>query len=270
MTEKRPLRLVAITSGHAYGVRLLRRFTLAGVPFAALFVTLQQNTPRHPTRGSSRGWVRRSRDIARGYLRAWRRWPRLATRIRVVESLADARLMRWLVRARPDLLILGGTGIVPPHILRIPTVATLNAHPGLLPWVRGVCPLEHALLRGVALGVTVHAVDEGIDTGPIVRRVLVRPSEGAEDRITLQRRVEDAAIDTFADVVVAMRRGESPALRPQASRHPYGHWVSDDQRARATSLLTAGEAHRLYERWRTAAGGDVLPDDDALLPGPLR
>src|SRR5688572_15412265 len=139
-------RIVAITAGHAFGHRLLRRFARARVPLAAVVVTLQQYTPRDPPRENIEGWARRTRATAAGYWKSWRRWPHLATRIRVVSSLADPRLPRTLVRARPDVLVLAGTGIVPPAILRIPAMATLNAHPGLLPWIRGVCPLEHALL----------------------------------------------------------------------------------------------------------------------------
>jgi hypothetical protein len=46
--------------------------------------------------------------------------------------------------------------------------------------------------------------------------------------------------------------------------------VTSEERARAVALLAQGEARRLYELWRTAAGGDVLPADDAKLPKPER
>jgi methionyl-tRNA formyltransferase len=264
------MRVVAITAGHSFGDRLLRRLGGAGVSLTAVFVTLQQNAARDLPPRHLRGWLGSARDTAGGYWKSWRRWPQLATRIRVVRSLADPHLSALLVRARPDLLVLAGTGIVPPSLLRIPSTATLNAHPGLLPWVRGVCPLEHAVLRGVALGATVHAVDAGIDTGPIIRRVLLRPSPHDKDRIGLMRRLEDAAIDAFADVLTAILRGETLPLRAQTSRHSYGRWVTDEERARAVALLDQGEAHRLYRAWHAAGGSDVLPDDDALLPGPLR
>lgn len=249
---------------------MLHRFAGARIPLDGLVVTQQQNTPREAPPQNAVPWGRAVRRGLRARWQAFRRWPYLAARTQVAQSLADPTLARALVRVRPDLLILAGTGIVPPPILRIPSVATLNAHPGLLPWVRGVCPLEHALLRGVPLGATVHAVDEGIDTGPIIRRVLLPPGDGGDDRIALMRRLEDTAIDALTDVVAAILRGESLPLRAQASRHPYGSWVSNDERAKAVTLLYAGEARRLYDTWRAAAGGDVLPDDDAKLPGPER
>jgi hypothetical protein len=45
----------------------------------------------------------------------------------------------------------------------------LNDHLGLLPWMRGRSTLEYSLLFGFPLGATVHLIDEGVDTGPIVR-----------------------------------------------------------------------------------------------------
>ena len=266
-----PRRLVAITSGHAFGVRVLRRFETAGIVLDVLIVTVQQNTPRHPPDGRLRSRLGRARARARAWWRAWRRFRRLAGRIVVVDSLADDRARRALVRARPDVLVLAGTGIVPRELLRLPSLVTLNAHPGLLPWVRGVCPLEHALLRGVALGVTVHAVDAGIDTGPIIRRVLLPVTEGDRDRIALSGRLEESAIDALADVVAAHAlRGEPLSVHPQSSRQPYGGWVSDEERAKAIELLATGEAVRLYQEWRAVAGGDELPAEDRRLPGPTR
>ena len=254
-------RVVAITAGHSFGDRMLRRLSGAGISLDALVVTARQNTPRAPLVGAGS-----LRATLRARWRAWRRWRHLTKRISAVESLADARLPSILVRARPDLLVLAGTGIVPSTLLEIPTMATLNAHPGLLPWVRGVCPLEHALLRGIPLGVTVHAVDMGIDTGPIIRRVLLPVGDGETDRIALSRRLEDAAIGALIEVVSATLRGEPLPTHAQSSRHAYGPWVTDAERAEAIRLLAIGEACRLYEAWREAAGSDVLPDEDERFP----
>jgi methionyl-tRNA formyltransferase len=242
----------------------------AGIHLEALLVTVQQNTPRSAPDTTVRARVGRARRRLRGRWRAWRRFRTVARRIAAFDSLADPQLRSALVRARPDVLILAGTGLVPTAVLAVAPL-TLNAHPGLLPWVRGVCPLEHSLLRGVAPGVTVHAVDPGIDTGPIIRRVLLPVSDDEHDRIALSRRLEDAAIEALIDVVRSLGvSGTRLSPRPQRSRHPYGGWVSDAERAAAQQLLDGGEAHRLYQRWRMAAGGDVLPDDDGGLPDPSR
>ena len=85
-----------------------------------------------------------------------------------------------LVRSlRPDLAILRGSGIVKDAILGTPKIGTLNAHWGLLPEYRGVDVTEWAALSGHTIGVTVHFVDAGIDTGPMLisRQVVAQPGD---------------------------------------------------------------------------------------------
>jgi methionyl-tRNA formyltransferase len=71
---------------------------------------------------------------------------------------------------QPDLIVLGGTRILRSNILTIPPRGTLNAHPGLLPWLRGSSSVAWALYKNLPIGSTVHFVERGIDTGPILLR----------------------------------------------------------------------------------------------------
>ena len=62
----------------------------------------------------------------------------------------------------------------------------LNVHPSLLPQFPGARAIDDALAAGVeTTGVTVHLVDEGLDTGPVVRQepVPVEPRETLVERI---------------------------------------------------------------------------------------
>jgi phosphoribosylglycinamide formyltransferase-1 len=62
----------------------------------------------------------------------------------------------------------------------------VNVHPSLLPAFPGRRPIEDALAAGVeTTGVTVHLVDEGVDTGPVLRQeaVPVAPRDTLEERI---------------------------------------------------------------------------------------
>jgi methionyl-tRNA formyltransferase len=70
----------------------------------------------------------------------------------------------------PDLLVLGGTRILKPKIFRKARYATLNSHPGLLPEVRGSASVAWSIYHDVPIGCTCHFIEEGIDTGAIVRR----------------------------------------------------------------------------------------------------
>ena len=74
-----------------------------------------------------------------------------------------------------DLLVLGNTGIIKKNILTIPSIGTLNAHPGILPEYKGLDSIYWASYHKEFenMGVTVHFVDEGIDTGNIISKTYV-------------------------------------------------------------------------------------------------
>jgi len=68
-----------------------------------------------------------------------------------------------------DLLINAGTTrIIKKNLLFSPRIGVLNCHPGLLPYFRGCTCVEWAIYKNEQVGNTVHFMDEGIDTGPII------------------------------------------------------------------------------------------------------
>lgn len=84
--------------------------------------------------------------------------------------LSAQPVMAFLEDAAPDLIILVGTDrILPKWILAIARVAVLNLHAGRLPEYRGASVMQWQLINGETEGAcTIHVVDEGIDTGPII------------------------------------------------------------------------------------------------------
>ena len=82
----------------------------------------------------------------------------------------DAALAGWLDERRPDLLVLAGfMELLTPEFIRRFAGRIINVHPALLPAFPGVRAIEQALEYGVKVaGVTVHFVDEGVDTGPVL------------------------------------------------------------------------------------------------------
>lgn len=69
-----------------------------------------------------------------------------------------------------DLILVVAYGIIlPAEILNIPKYGALNLHPSLLPDLRGPSPIHYALLKIIKFtGVSIMALDEGVDTGPII------------------------------------------------------------------------------------------------------
>ncbi|MDQ3587365.1 MAG: phosphoribosylglycinamide formyltransferase [Actinomycetota bacterium] len=82
----------------------------------------------------------------------------------------DRALGDWLEEHDAELVVLAGwMEILGPEFIRRFEGRVLNVHPSLLPSFPGVRAIEQAIQHGVRVtGVTVHFVDEGVDSGPIV------------------------------------------------------------------------------------------------------
>lgn len=94
----------------------------------------------------------------------------------------------------------------PSFVTRFPN-RILNIHPSLLPAFPGGRAVEAALRHGVAVsGVTVHIVDEGVDTGPIVAQVPV-PVEPDDTVETLHARIQLEEHRIYPEAVTALVQG---------------------------------------------------------------
>jgi phosphoribosylglycinamide formyltransferase 1 len=85
-------------------------------------------------------------------------------------SARDAAMAAWLVEHGVGLVVLAGyMQLLSAHFLGRFPHRVINVHPALLPAFPGIGAVEQALAHGVKVfGVTVHFVDEGVDTGPII------------------------------------------------------------------------------------------------------
>jgi phosphoribosylglycinamide formyltransferase 1 len=99
----------------------------------------------------------------------------------------DREMADWLTLRGVDLIVLAGYM----HLLtntfleRFPD-RIVNVHPSLLPAFPGAHPIEDALAAGVdRTGVTVHYVDAGIDSGPVIRQepIPIEPRETLVERV---------------------------------------------------------------------------------------
>ena len=140
----------------------------------------------------------------------------LARRVDETRGPRTPATLDALRRGRPDLCLLAQSEIVPAALLTIPRVATLNAHPGVLPDYRGLDPDRWAIYEGRfdRVGVTLHVVDPGIDTGPILE---VHPYRWTGDE-TLDRlawRLNERCLDLLAGACGAPWPATLEKARPQ-------------------------------------------------------
>jgi phosphoribosylglycinamide formyltransferase 1 len=107
-------------------------------------------------------------------------------------SERDAAMADWLRAEGVRLVVLAGYMhlLTPAFLDRFPG-AVVNVHPSLLPEFPGAHAVEEQLAAGVSeSGATVHIVDEGVDSGPVLaqERVAVLPGDTAE---SLHRRIQE-------------------------------------------------------------------------------
>jgi phosphoribosylglycinamide formyltransferase-1 len=126
-----------------------------------------------------------------------------------LDETAEAAFVTALLEARVDLVVLAGfMRILKGEFLRTFANKVINIHPSLLPSFPGLEAWKQALDYGVKVtGVTVHFVDQGIDTGPIIAQetVPVLPSDTSE---TLHARIQEAEHRVYPTAVAALARGE--------------------------------------------------------------
>ena len=223
----------------------------------------------HDRHGVSVVCVASSRREARGLERA--RAAGIATEVfskadHADRDARDAALGNWLDDHAIDLLVLAGFMEVlgGPFIRRFEG-KIINVHPSLLPAFPGIGSIQQALDYGVTVtGVTVHFVDEGVDSGPVILQEAfelpyARGHRG--DRAQDPRdRAPAAASGGAAD---RSRRRDAGPRQPQARAHRWPRRLTHPPTARVTApgevrvrraLLTVSDKRGLVDFARGLAG----------------
>jgi phosphoribosylglycinamide formyltransferase-1 len=120
----------------------------------------------------------------------------------------DAAMAAYLEVHGVELVVLAGyMALLTPGFLASFPARVINVHPALLPAFPGVGAVEQALAYGVKVfGVTVHFVDRGIDTGPIIlQRALELPD--ATDPAAVHDALRPVEHDLLCAAILAIARG---------------------------------------------------------------
>jgi phosphoribosylglycinamide formyltransferase-1 len=119
------------------------------------------------------------------------------------EAMAD-----WLDGLDVNLVVLAGyMQLLSPAFVRRFAGRVINVHPALLPSFPGLDAIGQALAHGVRVtGVTIHFVDEGVDTGPVIAQRAV-PIGDDRDRATLEREIHAVEHELLPAVISAIAAG---------------------------------------------------------------
>lgn len=126
-----------------------------------------------------------------------------------LDDSAEVAFIKALQDAQVDLVVLAGfMRILKGEFLRVFKDRVINIHPSLLPSFPGLEAWKQALDYGVKFtGVTVHFVDQGIDTGPIIAQETVPILQG-DTAETLHKRIQEAEHRVYPSAIAALARGE--------------------------------------------------------------
>lgn len=139
-------------------------------------------------------------------------------------------------RHRPEIVVSHGyRHILKADVLKAVEYRVVNLHIAYLPWNRGADPNLWSWIDRTPKGVTIHYVDEGIDTGDIIAQRQVEFGD-AETLASSYATLQDELLKLFRDVWPSIRSG-SCGRRPPEGRGSF-HLVAD--RARVEHLLTDG------------------------------
>ncbi len=128
-------------------------------------------------------------------------------------------MARWVSERKPDLLVLVFvTQFVSREIINLATYGGINYHPSLLPKFRGGSAIAWALIHGEShTGVTIHYIDEGVDTGDIILQESV-PIDPDDTTVTLYyNKLFPLGVKLVAQAVRLIREGKAPRI-PQDPR----------------------------------------------------
>jgi phosphoribosylglycinamide formyltransferase 1 len=120
----------------------------------------------------------------------------------------DAAMADWLAERRVDLIVLAGyMELLSPEFVRRFRNRIVNVHPALLPSFPGLDAVGQALAHGVRMtGVTVHLVDEGVDSGPIVLQRAVEVPY-TRDRSQLEREIHEVEHELLPEAIRLIAAG---------------------------------------------------------------
>lgn len=163
-----------------------------------------------------------------------------------------------LAASKPDLgVCCGFAHRLPAEVLAAPAWGWVNLHRGYLPYNRGVCTLQWALMDATPAGVSLHVMTEALDAGPVIarRRIPVLPTD---DGHSLGLRADEAAFALFAECWPRLSAGSVEGVC-QDHAQATAHTLADCVAARRLDLDASLPVRALLDRLRAYTGPGIPP-----------
>lgn len=139
----------------------------------------------------------------------------------------EPEFVETLRALEPEVIVVAAFGqIITKEILEMPKYGCINVHASLLPAYRGAAPIQWAVIRGEKeSGVTIMQMDEGLDTGDMIDKVIV-PLEEEETGGSLFEKLSQAGAKICVKVLKDLEEGKAVRTpQPAESTTPYAAMI---------------------------------------------
>ncbi|MEN5214232.1 methionyl-tRNA formyltransferase [Pseudomonas pudica] len=160
-------------------------------------------------------------------------------------TLRNAEAQAELAALKPDLMVVVAYGLILPQVvLDIPRLGCINSHASLLPRWRGAAPIQRAVEAGDAeSGVTVMRMEAGLDTGPMLLKV-VTPISAKDTGGSLHDRLAEMGPPAVVQAIAGLADGSLQGEVQDDALATYAHKLNKDE-ARIDWSRPAVELERL-------------------------
>ncbi|BCJ04367.1 methionyl-tRNA formyltransferase [Pseudomonas sp. RtIB026] len=161
------------------------------------------------------------------------------------QTLRNADAQAELAALKPDLMVVVAYGLILPQaVLDIPRLGCINSHASLLPRWRGAAPIQRAVEAGDSeSGVTVMRMEAGLDTGPMLLKV-VTPIGADDTGGTLHDRLAEMGPPAVVQAIAGLADGSLQGEVQDDALATYAHKLNKDE-ARIDWSRPAVELERL-------------------------
>ncbi|MFV3380766.1 methionyl-tRNA formyltransferase [Pseudomonas sp. NY15354] len=146
------------------------------------------------------------------------------------QTLRNAEAQAELAALKPDLMVVVAYGLILPQVvLDIPRLGCINSHASLLPRWRGAAPIQRAVEAGDAeSGVTVMRMEAGLDTGPMLLKV-VTPISAEDTGGTLHDRLAQMGPGAVVQAIAGLADGSLQGEVQDDALATYAHKLNKDE-----------------------------------------
>ncbi|MFF7863843.1 methionyl-tRNA formyltransferase [Pseudomonas sp. LLC-1] len=146
------------------------------------------------------------------------------------QTLRNADAQAELAALKPDLMVVVAYGLILPQVvLDIPRLGCINSHASLLPRWRGAAPIQRAVEAGDAeSGVTVMRMEAGLDTGPMLLKV-VTPISADDTGGTLHDRLAEMGPPAVVQAIAGLADGSLQGEMQDDALATYAHKLNKDE-----------------------------------------